>query len=487
MAASRSGSYSGGLRARRRDGYGLYVYPNTFFQYEGEWRQGKKHGHGKLLFKDGSYYEGEFVDGEILGNGLRYWASSGNTYSGQFMLGELHGHGVMQYRDGGKYEGEFSCGMREGYGLLVDSDGQIYQGSFHKNKKHGGGKMTFKNGDKYEGDWILDQRQGHGELHCADGSVYEGQWRNDMFNGQGTIIHCSGVIYDGLWINGYPAAQAKKIVILGPEVIDIIQGSSITLHVQLQNEEGEVCESEEGRVLEIWAGIRDHQIRASSPTNLFELIEEIERKPVKTPFGFECISYPLMDATSESQKLKAAFPIVSKSGFAWADLSIPKRVIEPESGSDTMHGAGDAPSNQDVFEDERPCPPASQRVEHGCAIFRNILLAPPPANYLSFLLVDEVSKKGGRKPSDRISAEKAEKMTVLQEKIGDSRSEMTPKRRELKNDQCSMKNCSVLPGKYVLMVHEVTIPPFLGKTLPPAFKLLRVLPEKTKNKKATSK
>ncbi|XP_019367087.1 PREDICTED: MORN repeat-containing protein 1 [Gavialis gangeticus] len=475
MAAMRPGSYSGGLRMRRRDGYGLYVYPNTFFQYEGEWKQGKKHGHGKLLFKDGSYYEGEFVDGEILGNGLRYWASSGNTYSGQFMLGELHGHGVMQYRDGGKYEGEFFCGMREGYGLLVDREGQIYQGSFHKNKKHGGGKMTFKNGDKYEGDWILDQRQGHGELHCADGSIYEGQWRNDMFNGQGTIIHCSGVIYDGLWINGYPAAQAKKIVILGPEVIDIIQGSSITLHVQLQNEEGEVCEC-----TDMFTDILCH-IRPAEQVSGFWLVQVMQES------GFECISYPLMDAISESQKLKAAFPIVSKSGFALADLSIPERVIEPESGSDTMHGAGDAPSNQDVFEDEHPCPPTSQRVEHGCAIFRNILLAPPPANYLPFLLVDEVSKKGGRKPSGRISAEKAEKMTVLQEKIGDSRSEMTSKRHELKNDQCSMKNCSVLPGKYVLMVHEVTMPPFLGQTLPPAFKLLRVLPEKIKNKKATSK
>lgn len=34
-------------------------------------------GHGKLLFKDGSYYEGEFVDGEIMGEGCRLWVSSG--------------------------------------------------------------------------------------------------------------------------------------------------------------------------------------------------------------------------------------------------------------------------------------------------------------------------------------------------------------------------------------------------------------------------
>lgn len=34
-------------------------------------------GHGKLLFKDGSYYEGEFVDGEITGEGYQHWAWSG--------------------------------------------------------------------------------------------------------------------------------------------------------------------------------------------------------------------------------------------------------------------------------------------------------------------------------------------------------------------------------------------------------------------------
>ncbi|XP_077835933.1 MORN repeat-containing protein 1 isoform X4 [Macaca mulatta] len=157
-----------------RDGYGVYVYPNSFFRYEGEWKGGRKHGHGKLLFKDGSYYEGAFVDGEITGEGRRHWAWSGDTFSGQFVLGEPQGHGVMEYKAGGCYEGEVSHGMREGRGFLVDRDGQVYQGSFHDNKRHGPGQMLFKNGDKYDGDWVRDQRQGHGVLRRTDGSTYEG-------------------------------------------------------------------------------------------------------------------------------------------------------------------------------------------------------------------------------------------------------------------------------------------------------------------------
>ena len=34
-------------------------------------------GHGKLIMADGSYYEGEFQNGEIEGHGFRYYSSSG--------------------------------------------------------------------------------------------------------------------------------------------------------------------------------------------------------------------------------------------------------------------------------------------------------------------------------------------------------------------------------------------------------------------------
>ncbi|XP_027420949.1 MORN repeat-containing protein 1 isoform X3 [Bos indicus x Bos taurus] len=225
----------------RRTGYGVYVYPNSFFRYEGEWRGGKKHGRGKLLFKDGSYYEGDFVDGEITGEGCRHWALTGNTYTGQFVLGEPQGHGIMKYQAGGHYEGELFRGLREGHGCLVDADGQVYWGSFHDNKRHSQGQMVFRNGDKYNGNWVRDQRQGHGMLRLADGSTYEGQWHSGVFSGQGSMAHCSGVIYRGIWINGHPMAQATRIAILGPEVMDTAQGSSLVLTVQLQQDNGEVA------------------------------------------------------------------------------------------------------------------------------------------------------------------------------------------------------------------------------------------------------
>jgi hypothetical protein len=63
---------------------------------------------------DGSYYEGEFQNGEIEGHGYKYFAVSGKSYTGQFHEGELQGHGIMKYEDGSSYEGEWYKGMRNG-------------------------------------------------------------------------------------------------------------------------------------------------------------------------------------------------------------------------------------------------------------------------------------------------------------------------------------------------------------------------------------
>lgn len=75
-------------------------------------------GHGKLVMADGSFYEGQFIDGEIQGHGFRRWASTRNEYTGQFVKGELNGHGIMMYGDGSRYEGEWIENQREGKFLM---------------------------------------------------------------------------------------------------------------------------------------------------------------------------------------------------------------------------------------------------------------------------------------------------------------------------------------------------------------------------------
>lgn len=63
---------------------------------------------------DGSYYNGEFKNGEIEGNGVRYFGLSGNKYTGSFYKGELQGQGIMEYKNGSVYEGSWENNKRQG-------------------------------------------------------------------------------------------------------------------------------------------------------------------------------------------------------------------------------------------------------------------------------------------------------------------------------------------------------------------------------------
>ncbi|XP_078144430.1 MORN repeat-containing protein 1-like [Centroberyx gerrardi] len=481
--------YVGDVKNLKRNGFGIYVYPNSYFRYEGEWSMGEKHGHGKLLMKDGSYYEGEFSHGEIEGNGSRYWAKTGDCYSGQFTGGELHGFGVMQRANGERYEGQFSSGQRDGHGSLVDKDGQTYEGSFYQNKRHGEGQMRYRNGDQYEGGWLLDQKQGHGVMRCGDGSVYEGQWRNNLFNGQGMMIHTSGVTYEGLWMNGRPLGGTSKMVIEGGDVLEVFQESPFCVEVRLQTEEGEKTTGESGRVLQISAGIRMPDLSPTSSASLLKMAKDIKENAIQTPFGFQVVSYPLMERAFESSRGPAAPPtpavaaVGAKSGsVAEADSSLLEGEWESGSRSDgPALGGGRAatPSYLDGLSagQEESCTPwsANRRAEEDQVKFQDLMLAPPPADFILFQL-DELDKKNTKKPPSKGP--------------GDNNPDRRPSMGSCLTGnpkKVSLEGKSMRPGEYAVMVKDVTSPPFLGQALPTAFALLRVLPAKMKKKSQTDK
>ena len=69
--------------------------------------------------RDGSYYEGEFLNGEIHGTGTRLWSHTNNIYQGQFDQGEMNGMGVMTYGESGDvYEGHWVDNKAEGVLLI---------------------------------------------------------------------------------------------------------------------------------------------------------------------------------------------------------------------------------------------------------------------------------------------------------------------------------------------------------------------------------
>jgi hypothetical protein len=57
------------------------------------------------MWNDGSYYEGDFVNGVFEGFGTYFFKDSDKTYNGSFHDGKIEGDGEMKWGDGREYYG----------------------------------------------------------------------------------------------------------------------------------------------------------------------------------------------------------------------------------------------------------------------------------------------------------------------------------------------------------------------------------------------
>ena len=87
---------------------------------------GIKNGHWTETLAKGSRYEGEYRDGERHGHGI-YTSSSGSyRYEGEWRDGRRHGHGIkISYDSGKRSEGEWRDGRRHGYTTWTRADGSV--------------------------------------------------------------------------------------------------------------------------------------------------------------------------------------------------------------------------------------------------------------------------------------------------------------------------------------------------------------------------
>ncbi len=226
------------------NGYGTYYYSNGP-RYEGNWREGQRHGKGTLYFNDGaehsgewendelvkcrctnsdgSRYEGEIRDQNYEGEGTYYFTDGGRyvgewkdgerngqgtlydgkkvRYSGMWRDGELYGQGTYYYSNGGRYEGAMVRGMKDGIGTLYYGDGTKYSGRWVNDMKNGKGMITYSNGSQYTGEWKDDQKSGRGTYNYSEGDKYVGEWKDNMKHGEGIYYYKGGHSYSGEWKN----------------------------------------------------------------------------------------------------------------------------------------------------------------------------------------------------------------------------------------------------------------------------------------------
>ena len=137
-------TYIGDFSNSKRNGKG--VLDTSKAHYEGEFKDDKLCGKGRIIFKiEGHYYEGDFDNNEINGYGTFVWKNK-DSYTGQFMNGKMHGKGIYIYNNGKVYEGIYANGIRQGKGKVYNMNDSI--NNYNKTNDLNLTGVTFNNTQK---------------------------------------------------------------------------------------------------------------------------------------------------------------------------------------------------------------------------------------------------------------------------------------------------------------------------------------------------
>lgn len=157
-------------------------------------------------FNNGDVYEGEYVDGKKHGHG-KYTSAKGWVYEGDFADDTMTGYAKIVFANGGYYEGGFLNGKRNGTGKEKLTDGTIYEGEYQNDKKQGMGKYTFTSGAEYVGITIDGKKEGHGKYTLADGTYFDGEWKDNKRQGHFVYTEKLGEFlqqYEGEFVDDKP-------------------------------------------------------------------------------------------------------------------------------------------------------------------------------------------------------------------------------------------------------------------------------------------
>ena len=203
-------TYVGDLVDNKKHGQGKYIFDGGEV-LEGEFRNNKfVNGSGVRVLKDGSVYEGTWVDGVMEGNG-KYTNRNGTIHECLFVAGRINGHGRIMYKNGVLFEGEFHNGAGRKFGKVTGTEGNTYEGFMERGMYHGQGTYTYKSGANYEGEWKNGKRHGRGKETTAQGQSAEGEFSmGRMLNGHGVLrVADAGYTYEGTFVNGFLEGEAK--------------------------------------------------------------------------------------------------------------------------------------------------------------------------------------------------------------------------------------------------------------------------------------
>ncbi|XP_055548520.1 MORN repeat-containing protein 3-like [Wyeomyia smithii] len=155
---TRKTQYQGQADSRnRKSGLGKQSQRNGLM-YEGEWRNGLRHGYGIVYRKMPDtemyvkVYAGDWQNDRKHGLGIKYYANG--KYLGFWEDDQRSGHGFMWFDNGNFYMGEWQADRFGGFGVFLSACGNRYHGQFRDGKKHGEGiYLNSRTGQLQRGFW----------------------------------------------------------------------------------------------------------------------------------------------------------------------------------------------------------------------------------------------------------------------------------------------------------------------------------------------
>jgi len=134
------------------EGDGAALPEGRVVMFEGEYKEGKKHGVGRMVFPNGDVYHGMWEGDQPNGDGT-YKYSNGDMYSGAWSAGKRDGRGALVYTgDDSQLVGTWKAGSLDS-GKWILTDGTSWHGSFKGNRPSGRGVFYFPNGNMQEGEY----------------------------------------------------------------------------------------------------------------------------------------------------------------------------------------------------------------------------------------------------------------------------------------------------------------------------------------------